>query len=107
MKNQEVAAIFNEIADILDIKGANPFRIRAYRKAAQNIENLTEDIAAIAERNDLEAIPGIGKDLAGKIQEFVSTGALKYYDELKKEVPSGIVTLLAVPGVGPRTAKLI
>lgn len=57
MKNQEVADIFNEIADILDIKGANPFRIRAYRKAAQNIENLTEDIAAIAARNDLEAIP--------------------------------------------------
>ena len=107
MKNQEIAAIFNEIADILDIKGANPFRIRAYRKAAQNIENLTEDIAAIAARNDLEAIPGIGKDLAGKIQDFVSTGTLKYYDELKKEVPSGIVTLLAVPGVGPRTAKLI
>ncbi|NOR52660.1 MAG: DNA polymerase/3'-5' exonuclease PolX [Candidatus Aminicenantes bacterium] len=107
MKNQEIAAIFNGIADILDIKGANPFRIRAYRKAAQNIENLTEDIAAIAARNDLEAIPGIGKDLAGKIQDFVSTGTLKYYDELKKEVPSGIVTLLAVPGVGPRTAKLI
>lgn len=107
MKNQEVAAVFNGIADILEIKGANPFRIRAYRKAAQNIENLAEDIAAIAARSDLEAIPGIGKDLAGKIQEIISTGTLEDYEKLKKEVPSGIVTLLAVPGVGPRTAKLL
>lgn len=107
MKNQEVAAVFNGIADILEIKGANPFRIRAYRKAAQNIENLAEDIAAIAARSDLEAIPGIGKDLAGKIQEIISTGTLGDYEKLKKEVPSGIVTLLAVPGVGPRTAKLL
>ncbi len=107
MKNQEVAAVFNGIADILEIKGANPFRIRAYRKAAQNIENLTEDIAAVSARGSLEAIPGIGKDLAAKIQEIITTGTLKDYEGLKKEVPCGIVNLLAIPGVGPRTAKLI
>lgn len=107
MKNQEVAAVFDGIADILEIQGANPFRIRAYRKAAQNIENLTEDISVIAARSGLEAIPGIGRDLAGKIQEIITTGTFKDYEDLKKEVPSGIVTLLAIPGVGPRTAKLL
>ncbi|TSA09485.1 MAG: DNA polymerase/3'-5' exonuclease PolX [Deltaproteobacteria bacterium] len=107
MKNQEVAAVFDGIADILEIQGANPFRIRAYRKAAQNIENLTEDISVVAARSGLEAIPGIGRDLAGKIQEIITTGTFKDYEDLKKEVPSGIVTLLAIPGVGPRTAKLL
>lgn len=107
MRNQEVAAVFNEIADILEIKGANPFRIRAYRRAAQNIENLTEDIATVAARGGLEGIPGIGKDLAGKIQEIITTGTLKDYEDLKKKVPSGIVNLLAIPGVGPRTAGLL
>ena len=107
MKNQEVAAVFDGIADILEIQGANPFRIRAYRKAAQNIENLTEDISVITARSGLEAIPGIGRDLAGKIQEIITTGTFKDYEDLKKEVPSGIVTLLAIPGVGPRTAKLL
>lgn len=107
MKNQEVAAILNEIADILEIKGANPFRIRAYRKAAQNIENLTEDVSLVAARGGLEGIPGIGKDLAGKIQEIIATGSFRDYEDLRKEVPSGIVNLLAIPGVGPRTAKLL
>lgn len=107
MKNQEVAAVFDGIADILEIQGANPFRIRAYRKAAQNIENLTEDISVVAAKGGLEAIAGIGKDLAGKIQEIITTGTFKDYEDLKKEVPSGIVTLLAIPGVGPRTAKLL
>jgi DNA polymerase (family 10) len=77
MKNQEVAAVFDGIADILEIQGANPFRIRAYRKAAQNIENLTEDISVVAARSGLEAIAGIGKDLAGKIQEIITTGTFK------------------------------
>ena len=107
MKNQEVAAIFNGIANILEIKGSNPFRIRAYRKAAQNIENLTEDIAAVAARGGLEDIPGIGKDLAGKIQEIIATCTLKVYEDLQKEIPSGIVSLLGIPGVGPRTAKAL
>lgn len=107
MKNQEVAAVFDGIADILEIQGANPFRIRAYRKAAQNIENLTEDISVVAARSGLEDIAGIGRDLAGKIQEIITTGTFKDYEDLKKEVPSGIVTLLAIPGVGPRTAKLL
>ena len=105
MRNQEIAKIFNDISDILEIKGDNPFRIRAYRRAAQNIDGLAKDVAEISVE-ELQEIPGIGADLAGKVQEYVKTGSLKFYDELKKEVPSGLVDLLSVPGLGPKTAKL-
>lgn len=107
MKNQEVAKIFNDIADILEIKGENPFRIRAYRKAAQNIESLTEDVKTLAEKKGLEGIPGIGKDLAQKIEEIITTGKLKFYQDLKKEIPEGLADLLSVPSLGPKTAKLL
>jgi DNA polymerase (family 10) len=106
MKNQEVARVFNEIADILEIKGENPFRIRAYRRAAQNIDGLSKDVVELTE-DELKKIPGIGADLAGKIREYVETGSLKFYDDLKKEVPSGLVDLLTIPGLGPRTAKML
>lgn len=107
MKNQEVAKIFDGIADILEIKGENPFRIRAYRKASQNIESLTQDLASLVEKKALEEIPGIGKDLAQKIEEIVSTGRLRFYENLQKEIPEGLVELLSVPGLGPKTAKLL
>src|SRR3989338_7394863 len=98
MKNQEIAKIFNDIADILEIKNENPFRIRAYRRAAQNIDGLAGDIADIQEA-ELKEIPGIGQDLADKIREYVNTGHLKFYDELKKEIPAGLVEMLSVPGL--------
>lgn len=107
MKNKEVANIFDHVADILEIKGENPFRVRAYRKAAQNIENLAEDIKEIAKRDGLYNIPGIGKDLAQKIKEILDTGTFKGYEELKEKVPNSLVSLLSVPGVGPRTAKIL
>lgn len=106
MKNQEIANIFNEIADILEIKDENPFRIRAYRKAAQNIDGLAEDIAGM-EETELRKIPGIGQDLADKIREYIKTGHLQFYEELKKEVPPGLVELLSVPSLGPKTAKML
>jgi len=106
MRNQEIARIFNEIADILEIKGENPFRIRAYRRAAQNIDGLAKDVAETS-LEELTKIPGIGADLAGKIKEYIDTGSLRFYEELKKEVPSGLVELLSVPGLGPKTAKLV
>jgi len=106
MRNQVIAKIFNEIADILEIKGDNPFRIRAYRRAAQNIDGLAKDVSEISEE-DLRKIPGIGADLADKIQEYVKTGRLRLYDELMNEVPSGLVDLLSVPGIGPKTAGLL
>ncbi len=105
MKNQEIAKIFNDIADILEIKGDNPFRIRAYRRAAQNIDGFAKDIAKTQEE-ELKKIPGIGQDLADKIKEYTKTGYLKFYEELKKEVPSGLIDLLSIPGLGPKTAKM-
>ncbi len=106
MKNQEIAKIFNDIADILEIKGDNPFRIRAYRRAAQNIEGFAKDIAETREE-ELKKIPGIGQDLADKINEYTKTGKLPFYQELKKEVPSGLLQLLSIPGLGPKTAKTL
>lgn len=106
MKNQEIARIFNEIADLLEIKGENPFRIRAYRRAAQNIEGFPKDVAE-APTEELLTIPGIGQDLAGKIEEYIKTGRIKAYEELKEEVPEGLVVLLSVPSLGPKTARLL
>jgi DNA polymerase (family 10) len=106
MKNQEVAKIFNEIADLLEIKGENPFRIRAYRRAALNIEGLTKDVAEIP-KDELMKVPGIGQDLAGKIEEYVETGKLQFYEDLKKEVPESLSLLLSIPSLGPKTAKLL
>ncbi len=105
MHNQEVARVFYEIANLLEIKGENPFRIRAYRRAAQNIENLAEDITKVIQTN--RKIPGIGQDLMQKIKEIIRTGSLQMYEELKKEIPLGLLELIAIPGVGPRTAKTI
>jgi DNA polymerase (family 10) len=107
MKNQEVARILREIARILELKGDNPFRIRAYERAAQNIDNLSQDVAVLAESGILIDIPGIGADLAAKIKEIVSTGSLKYYEELKKQIPEGLLRMLEIPGLGPKTVKKI
>jgi len=106
MKNQEIADIFNEIADLLEIKGENLFRIRAYRRAGQNLEGLTKDVAALS-REELLEIPGIGHDLAEKIEEYIKTEKVKSLEDIKKEVPEGLAALLSVPGLGPKTAKLV
>lgn len=106
MKNHEIAEIFNNIADLLEIKGENPFRIRAYRRAAMNIEAFSKDVAETS-KIELLKIPGIGDDLAGKIDEYVRTGRLQFYEDLKREVPEGLSILLSVPGLGPKTAKLL
>lgn len=106
MRNQEVSKMFNDIADILEIRGDNPFRIRAYRRAAQNIDSMPKDVAAMS-LDDLHKIPGIGADLAAKIHEYAQSGRLEFFDELKKEVPAGVIGLLSVPGLGPKTAKLL
>lgn len=106
MRNQEIVRIFNDIADLLEIKGENPFRIRAYRRAALNIESLTKDVSEIS-KDELLKIPGIGQDLAGKIDEYVKAGRIQAYEDLKKEVPEGLSMLLSVPSLGPKTAKLL
>jgi len=107
MKNLEISEIFREIASILEIKGDNPFRVRAYERAAQNIEGLSEDIENYIKQGRLSEIPGIGKDLAAKIVEIARTGKLKFLEGLKKTIPSGLLELLNIPSVGPKTAKLL
>lgn len=106
MINQRIAGIFNEIADLLEIKGENPFRIRAYRRAAQNIDGLPRDVGQMSE-DELRKIPGIGQDLAGKIRHYASTGVMEGYEDLQKEIPVGLAALLSVPSLGPKTAKLL
>jgi len=104
MKNQAVARIFQEIADLLEIKGENAFKIRAYRKAAHTIENLPEEIKHLMEAGRLQEIPGIGEAIAKKISELLTTGRLGYYEELRSEFPEGTLSLLEIPGIGPKTA---
>jgi len=106
MKNAEIASIFTALADLLEIKGENPFRIRAYRRAALSVNSLGKDIAALSEADLLE-IPGIGKDLAGKITEYLKSGKIEAYERLKQELPEGLITLLSIPGIGPKTVNLL
>lgn len=107
MRNLEIAALFHEIADLLEIKDDNVFKIRAYRRAAMNLEALTEEVEAVAARGGLADIAGIGKDLAAKIRQALDTGHVAYLDELRAEIPHGVTELMAIPGVGPKTAKLL
>jgi len=107
MYNQLIAEIFRNIAKILEIKGENVFRIRAYERAAQNIESLSEDVAELVKEDRLTDIPGIGKDLEKKIKEIIKTNRLKFYNHLKKTIPPGLLDLLNIPSIGPKTAKVL
>jgi DNA polymerase (family 10) len=104
--NREIAAIFAEMAEMLDIQGANYHRIMAYRRAAENLESLGQPVEALQEAGTLESIPGIGKTLAAKIDEYLRTGHISAYDELQTEVPPGVVEMLEIPDIGPRKAAL-
>ncbi|MGQ9676052.1 MAG: DNA polymerase/3'-5' exonuclease PolX [Chloroflexota bacterium] len=107
IKNTEVAQLLRSIADILELKGDSIYRIAAYREAARNIENLQEDIAVVAREDRLRDIPGVGPSIAGKVQEYLTTGKLDYYEDLRKGVSMEAVELLQVPGLGPRRAQYI
>jgi DNA polymerase (family 10) len=102
MKNKMVADTLYLIADLLDLKGEVFFKTRAYRMAAQTIEAMDEDVETFLKQGTLESIPGIGEALAKKITELLTTGKLKYLEDLKKEVPTGLVDLLSIPGLGPK-----
>jgi DNA polymerase (family 10) len=104
--NSDVAEIFNRIADFLEIKGENPFRIRAYRDAARTIGGLSKSAADLVEQGkDLSALPGIGKDLADKIKEIVETGTLPLLRGLEKELPPELPDLMKIQGMGPKKVK--
>src|SRR5262245_5479756 len=107
MRNLEIAFIFNQISDLLEIQGANPFRVRAYRRAAMNIEGLADNIETIALNGTLRNIAGVGEDLANKIEEYIRTGRMEFHEQLKQEIPLGLAKMVEIPSVGPKTAKQI
>lgn len=107
MKNQLVADILYQIADLLDLKGEIFFKTRAYRQAAQTIEVLDEDIEIVSRENRLREIPGVGEALAKKIKEIVETGHLEYFKRLKKEIPEGLLAMLNISGMGPRKVSAL
>ncbi len=106
MKNREIAAIFDEMADILEVKGELIFKVRAYRRASLNLLSLTKPVEVLS-RGELLDIPGIGAELAAKIEEYCQSGKVHTHERLKSELPPGILELLAVPGLGPKTARLL
>jgi DNA polymerase (family 10) len=107
MDNIEIAQIFNEIADILEIKGENKFRVGAYRRAAQVIEALPKDINEIYKENKLEEIPGIGKSLADHIKELIETGKCKKFERIKKNFPLSLIELMKIENLGPKRIKFL
>jgi len=108
VQNAEIAAMFDQAAELLEIQGENPFRVRAYRRAARVIEGLPESAAGlVAAGRDLSELPGIGKDLAGKIADIVKTGRFVLLDALKKKLPGELADISALPGLGPKRVKLL
>ena len=106
MENSGIAKVFTEIAELLEIKGDDPFRIRSYKNAAMVVEGLTKSLASLYEQGELNGIPGIGAGLRQKIIEMLLTSRCAYHDELLKELPSGLLDILNVRGVGPKKAAL-
>ncbi|HID65985.1 MAG TPA: DNA polymerase III, partial [Aquificaceae bacterium] len=105
-KNQEIAKIFERMADILEFLGENPYRIRAYRRVANLITELPEDVEKAFFTKKLHRMSGIGESTLLKIEEFLKTGTVKKYEELRKMVPESLLELLDAPGVGPKTLKI-
>lgn len=108
MQNPDIARLFDEVADLLEISGQNPFRIRAYRNAARVVRDYPRPLTDEVRRDaDLTEIPGIGQDLAEKIQEIVTTGTLALHRQLAAKLPAGLLDLLRIPGLGPKRVKLL
>jgi DNA polymerase (family 10) len=108
VQNAEIAAMFDQTADLLEFKGENQFRVRAYRRAARTIEGLPQSIRSLlSAEKDLAELPGIGKDLAGKIADIVATGHFELLDSLKKKLPGQLGDMAALPGLGPKRVKLL
>lgn len=106
MTNKSLSDTFSLIADLLEIKGESIYKTIAYRKAAENILNLPQDINKIWEAGELESIPGVGKAIAEKITEILSTGELAFLNELSSEIPASLADILKVPDLGPKKVKL-
>ena len=107
MRNFEIARLFYEMANLLEVRGESVFRIRAYQRGAQTLETLAEDVGVLAERGALTSLPNIGKDLAAKIQEYLATGRMARLDALREGLAPTFLTLLEIRGLGPKTARAL
>ena len=106
MRNKEIADLLNRMGALLELKGEIIFKIRAYYKAAENINNLSEDIQAVAQEGRLGDIPGVGKAVEQKIKDYLATGKVPAYEKLIKEIPETLLDVMNIPSVGPKKAKL-
>lgn len=106
MINAELARVFERIGDLLEIDGADRFRINSYRRAARTLKDTTEDLATLAVEGRLTQLPGVGKGTAQRIRQYIDTGHIDVLDELEKKLPEGLPTLLEIPGMGPKKVAL-
>ncbi|MGH7205504.1 MAG: histidinol-phosphatase [Nitrospiraceae bacterium] len=97
--SRTLATMFRTMADLLAAHQANPYRIRAYRRAAEALSHLSEDVAALAQRGALDQIPGIGRDLSSKIKEFLRTGTIEAYEQLRSPLPGEVASWTSLPGL--------
>lgn len=104
MNNSDIVRVFQDIADLLELKGETPFKIRAYQKAVRSIEQLPVGLEQLRQEGRLRDVPGVGEAIEKKIIELLTTGRLNYYEDLRSEFPAGVISLLQVPGIGPKTA---
>src|SRR6187431_604454 len=107
ISNAELARIFNEIGDMLEIIGEVVYKAVAYRRVADAVERYPDDVAALFQRGEPPKIPGAGEALTAKLAELAETGRLEYHERLRAQVPDGVLEMLRVPGVGPRTVRLL
>jgi DNA polymerase (family 10) len=108
VRNADIARVFEEIATLLELADENPFKVRAYRNAAQEVETLSFDIGGrLAKGEELPKIYGVGEELAAKIREIVQTGRCHFLEELRGRFPPGITELLTLPGLGPKRARVL
>jgi DNA polymerase (family 10) len=107
MKNKELADLFEKMADILEFKNENPFKISAYRRASRVLGDLTQDIQEITESGELKKVPGIGEGMAQKIEEYLKTGKISKYEEIRKDVSDDLISIMDIPGMGPKTLAMI
>ena len=107
MRNFEIARLFYEMANLLEVRGESVFRIRAYQRGAQTLETLSEDVGVLADRGTLQTLPNIGKDLAAKIQEYLATGRIARLESLREGLPPTFLSLLEIRGLGPKTARAL
>ena len=107
MTDTEIARRFRQIGDILEIKGENPFKIKAYRTACDTIEALEDNLADIDARGELQNIPGFGPAIMGKTREFLTTGTCELWEKIKTDVPAGVIQLAGIRGVGPKVAAQV